>query len=953
MQRMLLDEFAPKSVIVTQEGKILSASGAMERYLTVSEGTFQNNVVRLARPSLRLGLRAALKEAAETKRRIVNDKALLPLEAAAQRVRITVQPMPRLGEEDDLFLLVFEDMGLIAREDVATELYGRESNVVIEQLEKELAGTRDQLEQTIQDLEVANAELKSSNQELLAMNEELRSANEELEISKEDVHERNQALASAHTVLANLMSSTAIATIFLDEQLRIQSYTPAATQFYNLQPGDVGRPISHVTHRAERMPPLPDPVALIGTGTADEQDVLMGERNYLRRVHPYTNHDGRAEGVVVNFMDVTELKHAAAEARHHRQQLELITDALPVMISYVDASERYRFNNAAYESWFGVPRAQLLGRPVREILGEHAYAVAQPYIQRALAGETTRYEAELSSSTQGKRSVLADYVPDIAADGRVRGYFSLKQDITESRAASLDLAEAKRTAEAANLAKSDFLANMSHEIRTPMSAILGYADLLFGQLDDPDNLACLEAIRRNGQHLIELLNDILDLSKIEAGMLEAELLRFAPDKLLREVVEDARLRANERGLTLELTIEGPLPQSIESDPTRLRQILLNLLSNAIKFTEQGSVRVVVRLRPEACLLEICVTDTGIGIPPEIAQQLFEPFTQADTSITRRYGGTGLGLTITKQLVQLLGGEIVVHNEPEGGATFVFTVATGPLDSVPLQTVDTESQHYAADRVSVQGARVLVVDDRRDMRYLLQTFLEEAGAHVSTAANGRDALLKLQERTNLDAIVLDMQMPEMDGFAAAKRLRELGFRGKLIALTASAMTSDRERCIAAGCDEYMSKPVDRARLLELIAHAAADSVNRAAEAGQAPKRVLIVDDNEDASEVLSQLLVRGNEGLEVSTAASGGEALAQVQELVPRVIILDLGLPDLDGYEVLARLRALPELQDSSFIALTGRASGAERARAIAAGFTHYFVKPADLEALRRAVRAAS
>jgi len=953
MQRMLLDEFSPKSVIVTHEGKILSASGSMERYLTVSEGTFQNHVVRLARPSLRLALRAALKEAADTKRRIVNDKALLPLEAAAQRVRLTVQPMPRLGEEDDLFLVVFEDMGLIAREDVAAELYGRESNLVIEQLEKELASTREQLEQTIQDLEVANAELKSSNQELLAMNEELRSANEELEISKEDVHERNMALATAHTTLANLMSSTAIATLFLDETLRIQSYTPAATQFYNLQPHDVGRPITDVTHRADHMPPLPDPVALIGTGTADEQDVQIGERSFLRRVHPYTNHDGKAEGVVVNFMDVTALKQAIAEARHHRQQLELITDALPVMISYVDASERYRFNNAAYESWFGVPRAQLLGRHIREILGDTAYNAAQPYVRRALAGETTRYEAELTSNTQGKRSVLADYVPDVAPDGRVRGYFSLKQDITESQKASLALAEAKRIAEAANLAKSDFLANMSHEIRTPMSAILGYADLLFGQLDDPDNLACLEAIRRNGQHLIELLNDILDLSKIEAGMLEAELLRFAPDKLLREVVEDARLRANERGLSLELSVDGPLPQSIESDPTRLRQILLNLLSNAIKFTEQGSVRVRSRLRPETCLLEICVTDTGIGIPEEIAQQLFEPFMQADTSITRRYGGTGLGLTITRRLVQLLGGEIGVQNEPQGGATFVFTVATGPLDSVPLTTVDLESQHYTADKVSVQGARVLVVDDRRDMRYLLQTFLEEAGVHVATAANGRDALHKAQEQTNLDAIVLDMQMPEMDGFAAAKHLRELGYRGKLIALTASAMTSDRERCIAAGCDEYMSKPVDRARLLELIAHSVEESKMRAAESDQQRKRVLIVDDNEDASEVLSQLLMRGNDQLDVSTAASGNEALTQVRELLPHVVILDLGLPDLDGYEVLARLRALPELQGSSFIALTGRASSAEQARASAAGFAHYFVKPADLEALRQAVRAAS
>jgi two-component system, chemotaxis family, CheB/CheR fusion protein len=953
MQRMLLDEFAPKSLIVTQDGKILSASGSMERYLTVTEGTFQNNVVRLARPSLRLGLRATLKEAGDTKRRVVHDKALLPVEAAVQRVRMTVQPMPRLGEEDDLFLVVFEDMGLIAREDVAAQLYGREGSAVIDELERELASTREQLEQTIQDLEVANAELKSGNQELMAMNEELRSANEELEISKEDVGERNRALAQAHTVLANLMSSTAIATIFLDEQLRIQSYTPAATQFYNLQPADVGRPIGHVTHRTTYMPPLPAPTELASNEYAEEHDVTVDERSYLRRVHPYTNHDGKAEGIVVNFMDVTALKQAVAEARRHREQLELITDALPVMISYVDATEHYRFNNAAYERWFGVPRAELMGRQVREVLGEAAYAVAQPHIARALAGETARYEADLVSSTWGKRSVLADYVPDVAPDGRVRGYFSLKQDITERREASLALAEAKQAAEAASLAKSDFLANMSHEIRTPMSAILGYADLLFGQLDDPDNLACLEAIRRNGNHLIQLLNDILDLAKIEAGMLEAELLSFAPDKLLREVVEDARLRSNERGLTLDLVIDGPLPQRIYSDPTRLRQILLNLLSNAIKFTEQGSVRVDARLLPEAQALEIAVTDTGIGVPEQLAEQLFAPFTQADNSITRRYGGTGLGLTITKRLVQLLGGEISVHNAAQGtGASFVFTVATGPLDSVPLTSSDgSPSQHYAADLISVQGAHVLVVDDRRDMRYLLQTFLEEAGAHVTTAANGRDALQKAHEYTahgHLDAIVLDMQMPEMDGFAAAARLRELGYRGKLIALTASAMTSDRERCIAAGCDEYMSKPVDRARLLELIARAAAEK-----QMPEETRRVLIVDDNEDAAEVLAQLLARGNDQVDVTTASSGAEALIKARELAPGVVILDLGLPDLDGYEVLAQLKRLPELDGALFIALTGRASSAEGTRASEAGFAHYFVKPADLDALRRAVRGAS
>ncbi|HET8933213.1 MAG TPA: response regulator, partial [Polyangiales bacterium] len=271
---------------------------------------------------------------------------------------------------------------------------------------------------------------------------------------------------------------------------------------------------------------------------------------------------------------------------------------------------------------------------------------------------------------------------------------------------------------------------------------------------------------------------------------------------------------------------------------------------------------------------------------------------------------------------------------------------------PMTSADeSERQHYAAARVSVKGARVLVVDDRRDMRYLLQTFLEEAGAQVFTAANGREALQKAYEKRDLDSVVLDMQMPEMDGFAAAKRLRELGYRGKLIALTASAMTSDRERCIEAGCDEYMSKPVDRARLLELIARAVTERHERAAESGTSLKRILIVDDNDDASEVLGQLLTRGSDELQVSTAASGSQALAMAEKLVPDVVILDLGLPDLDGYQVLARLKALPALQATLFIALTGRASSAEQARATQAGFAHYFVKPADLEALRRAVRA--
>ncbi|MET0388567.1 MAG: CheR family methyltransferase, partial [Polyangiales bacterium] len=910
MQRILLDEFSPKSVIVTEEGQIVSASGDMSRYLTVTEGTFQNNLVRLARPGLRVGLRATLNDAIKIRRKVVHDKVSVQVDSGVQRVRVTVQPMPRVGEESDLFLVVFQDLGnLLPREETPSADLRRDADSLIEQLERELSSTREDLEKSIQDLEVANEELKSSNEELLSMNEELQSANEELETSKEEVQASNEALARAHANLSNLLTSTAIATIFLDEQLHIQSFTPAVTDIYNLLPADIGRPLAHITHRAPTMPPLPNPAELRNAARVDEHDVVTPERWYLRRVRSYTNHEGRAEGIVVTFTDVTALKRAVAEARRVQRRLELITDALPVLISYVDKQQRYQFNNKAYERWFGRSREELRGKEVREILGPETYAVAQPHVQRALAGEATSYETELVSQEFGGRIVLSDYVPDRGSDGEVRGYFSLKQDVTEQRRASQALDAAKRAAESANRAKSDFLANMSHEIRTPMSAILGYTDLLLSHVADPDDLACIDAIKRNGRHLMELLNDILDLSKVEAGMLQAELIRVSPGGMLRDAVDSSRVRSNERGLTLELIHDGPLPATIESDPTRLRQILLNLISNAVKFTEQGGVRVTARLLASEHLLEVEVADTGIGIAAEREEHLFEPFTQADTSVTRQYGGTGLGLTITKRLVELLGGSLRVQSQLGVGSTFTFTVATGSLDQVPMADPDeVRPTEQVPSLVTLKNRRVLVVDDRRDMRYLLQTYLEEAGAECMTAANGSAAIAAVVKNGSFDAIVLDMQMPEMDGYEAAKRLRALGYRGKLLALTASAMKGDRERCIAAGCDEYLSKPVDRVLLFRLIARdASADAPSGVTPETQALRRVLIVDDNTDAADVLGALLERGG-GIQARTANTGAEAVQSAEEFEPHAVILDLGLPDIDGYAVLEHLKQMPHLR---------------------------------------------
>ena len=315
MQRIVLDEFAPPSVVVNGEGQIICSSSGLEKYLTIGAGNFQNNVVKLARSGLRVGIRTALNEALESRRTVTREDIALKTEKGVERIRLTVQPMPQLGEGSGLFLLVFADLGL---QSDSTENRARptddEADAFIEHLEAELLATREHLERTIQETETANEELKSSNEELLSMNEELQSANEELETSRDEIQSANDALARINSDLENLLASTRIATIFLDDSLKIHRYTPAVTAIYNLIPGDVGRPLSDITHRAVQMPPLPRNAALLDRPAEDEIQTLEG-RWYIRRVLPYRTTVGRPQGLVVTFLDVTDLKEAEASLR--------------------------------------------------------------------------------------------------------------------------------------------------------------------------------------------------------------------------------------------------------------------------------------------------------------------------------------------------------------------------------------------------------------------------------------------------------------------------------------------------------------------------------------------------------------------------------------------------------------------------------------------------------------
>lgn len=390
-----------------------------------------------------------------------------------------------------------------------------------------------------------------------------------------------------------------------------------------------------------------------------------------------------------------------------------------------------------------------------------------------------------------------------------------------------ELADAKSIADSASHAKSEFLANMSHEIRTPLTAILGYCDLLYedGDVDQAPvrRLQTIRTIRRAGEHLLTVINDILDLSKIEAGQLRTELIETSLPRILAEVVSLIRPRVSSKGVDLRIELLTPIPDRAISDPTRLRQILLNLVGNAVKFTEVGyiAVRVQELASETGSTLRVDVEDTGTGMTLEQSAPLFRPFTQADASVTRKHGGTGLGLTISRRLARMMGGDVrLEYSEPGKGSRFALEMplvkATGCRQVRDLTAFSPDGLESGAQAtVSLQG-RILLADDGEDNRHLISFHLVKAGAEVDVAENGRIALEMIAaayaDGRPYDLLLTDMQMPEIDGYTLARLIRAQDIPIPIVALTAHAMAEDRQKCLDAGCDDYATKPINKVGLL---------------------------------------------------------------------------------------------------------------------------------------------
>ena len=534
-----------------------------------------------------------------------------------------------------------------------------------------------------------------------------------------------------------------------------------------------------------------------------------------------------------------ETVHALEKEASERKQAEeaLVTsmgrlkshiDNSPLAVVEFDSQFRIIFWSRRAEEMFGWNAGETVGRAINELRWVH-----EDDVERMARLSTDMLAGRQPSSVHVNRSYRKDGSVIICEwynsalrnpEGELVSVLSNVQDITGRKQDEEALLKAKEQAEAANIAKSQFLANMSHEIRTPMNAIVGMTELVLEENLDLRHREYLDIVKTSSMHLLGLISDILDISKIEAGKVELERNPFLLRSSLEETIRTQSQRAREKGLELIYQVRAEVPDALVGDISRLRQILLNLIGNAIKFTEKGNIEVkvwLVEMTKEEAILRVSVTDSGIGISPEKMAQIFEPFSQADASTTRRYGGTGLGLSISRQLAEMMGGEIWVDSQPGQGSTFVFTARLGIEQGEPGREAPQEAENHTSappEKGDTTVLRVLLAEDNLVNQKLATILLQKRGHQVTVAHNGREAL-EAMDRDRFDLILMDVEMPEMDGVEATalvrKREQDQGGRIPIIALTAHALKGYRERLLAAGMDDYLTKPLEPTKLYEIV------------------------------------------------------------------------------------------------------------------------------------------
>jgi len=864
-EKALLERYAPPGVVVNERYEVVHLFSRTSRYLEMPEGEPTRDILRMAREELRPALRAAIYKGFAEQQEVAFRGVRVGDGGDAASVNILAQPLPDSPAAGKLLLVVFEPADPPAcspdQADGARAPGGGESPrlQLIRQLEEQLRVTHEQLQASNDQLEASNEgflstseELMSINEEFQSANEELQSTNEELETSKEELQALNEELVLVNAELLvkveelnlatanmeNLLASSEIAALFLDRRLDLKGFTPAAAAIFNLIPADTGRPFRHFAGRIDWPTLIHDAETVLAGRPFAEREVttLDSGHCFLKRIFPYRTREGEIDGIVVTLIDITERKRADAEVAAGKAKLEAALASMTDAVFISDLEGRFLDFNDAFATFHRFRSKEECAKAFAEypeILdvflpsGEPA-PVEQWAVPRALRGETVcNAEYSLRRKDTGESWVGSySFAPIRGRDGAIVGSVVAGRDITESKRAEVALRQAKEAAEAATRAKSQFLANMSHELRTPMTGVLGMLDLvLLGNLE-PQQREFLCTTYTSARSLLRILNDILDLTKIEAGKFALEGKPFS----VRQCVENSFgilvAVARNKGLDFNYCVADDVPVQLVGDHLRLSQVLTNLAGNAVKFTEKGSVAISVAAGGQAPggrqEIVFTVSDTGIGIPPDKRDLLFREFSQVDDSHSRRHGGTGLGLAISKEIVERMGGSIGCESQEGAGSVFSFAV---PLAAVEpgWEEVRVPEPAAGADTVAAPPGngpkpRLLFAEDDPTIREVLRMMLERSNFEIDIAENGKKAV-EIWEQGDYDLILMDVQMPHMNGFEATAAIREKervrGGQIPIIAMTAHALKEDEQRCLDAGMNAYVSKPIDFQACIRLI------------------------------------------------------------------------------------------------------------------------------------------
>ncbi len=653
--------------------------------------------------------------------------------------------------------------------------------------------------------------------------------------------------------------------------------------------------------------------------TTDHSDMferqLMEARNILEQKVSLRTRE-LAEKNVMLEMEIHGRERIEAKQRDHVLFLQSLLNSISSPIFYKNLEGQYLGCNRAFEQYLGKAEKEIVGRTAYELFAQEEadeYERTDTLLLRKQGNQV--YETTLRYADGSIRDVMVSKTTFSNANGGVAGLVGIVVDISERKHAEMEMRQAKDLAEQANHAKSAFLANMSHELRTPLNAIIGYSELLQEDLaDSGDDALTSDAkkIHAAGRHLLGLINDVLDISKIEAGRMDLYLERFDLAEVAADVVNTVNPLLETKNNTIKLDLPADLGW-MYSDLTKVRQILFNLLSNATKFTENGVITMTMHREQgtDGEWLNMSVTDEGIGITPEQLNRLFQSFSQADNSTTRKYGGTGLGLAITKSFVEMMGGSIRVYSQLQHGSTFIVRL---PAQIGEPFVADTDVAEVQAIPENMRGHTVLVIDDEPAVRDVLENYISKLGYTVFSAEGGEEGLQKAAA-LKPDVITLDVMMPGMDGWKTLSKLKGDPSLASIPVIMVS-LIEDKSIGYALGATEYLFKPIDRKQLAAVL--------QKYLTSDNAKQWVMVVEDDKSTREMMGVMLSKS--GWHVRMAEHGEDALEKLNEHRPNLILCDLMMPKMDGFEFISRLRQDPKHHDLPVVVLTAKElDAAERA----------------------------